>query len=128
MRKMLLIISLLVAQSSLADNNVADNSLADNSRTEMSSARQDELLYLLKHDCGSCHGMTLKGGLGPALLPQTLAAQPRDYIVTTIMQGRKDTAMPGWSSMLTQSDAAWLAEQLQNGLVPQTEIAEGKTE
>jgi cytochrome c55X len=127
MRKMLLIISLLVAQNSLADS-MTDNSGADNSRVKMSSARQDELLYLLKHDCGSCHGMTLKGGLGPALLPQTLAAQPRDYIVTTIMQGRKDTAMPGWSSMLTQSEAAWLAEQLQNGLVPQTEIAEGKTE
>jgi cytochrome c55X len=126
MRKMLLIISLLVVQNSLADS-MTDNSGADNSRVKMSSARQDELLYLLKHDCGSCHGMTLKGGLGPALLPQTLAAQPRDYIVTTIMQGRKDTAMPGWSSMLTQSEAAWLAEQLQNGLVPQTEIAEGKT-
>jgi cytochrome c55X len=126
MRKMLLIISLLVVQNSLADS-MTDNSGTDISRVEMSSARQDELLYLLKHDCGSCHGMTLKGGLGPALLPQTLAAQPRDYIVTTIMQGRKDTAMPGWSSMLTQSEAAWLAEQLQNGLVPQTEIAEGKT-
>ena len=126
MRKMLLIISLLAVQNSLADS-MNDNSGADNSRVEMSSARQDELLYLLKHDCGSCHGMTLKGGLGPALLPQTLAAQPRDYIVTTIMQGRKDTAMPGWSSMLTQTDATWLAEQLQKGLVPQTEIAEGKT-
>lgn len=126
MRKMLLIISLLVAQNSLADN-MNHNNGADNSRVKMPSARQDELLYLLKHDCGSCHGMTLKGGLGPALLPQTLAAQPRDYIVATIMQGRKDTAMPGWSSMLTQAEAAWLAEQLQNGLVPQTEIAEGKT-
>jgi cytochrome c55X len=113
MNKMLFIISLLITHSSMAD---------------MASARQDELLYLLRHDCGSCHGMTLKGGLGPALLPQTLAAQPRDYLVTTIMEGRKDTAMPGWKSMLTQAEAAWIAEQLQKGLVPQTEIAEGKAE
>ena len=72
--------------------------------------------------------MTMKGGLGPALLPETLAGQPRDYLVTTIMDGRKDTAMPGWSSMLTRSDAAWIAEQLQQGLVPQTDLAEGKAE
>ena len=36
------------------------------------ATRQAELRYLLKQDCGSCHGMTMKGGLGPALLPQTL--------------------------------------------------------
>ena len=34
--------------------------------------RQDQLRYLLRQDCGSCHGMTLKGGLGPALLPDNL--------------------------------------------------------
>ena len=118
MKKMLFIVSLLAAQSSQADVSVA----------EMTTARQNELLYLLKHDCGSCHGMTMKGGLGPALLPETLAGQPRDYLVTTIMEGRKDTAMPGWSSMLTRSDAAWIAEQLQQGLLPQTDLAEGKAE
>ncbi len=123
MRKMLFVVSLLVTQ-----NGLVANSMADNSRAEMTSTRQNELLYFLKHDCGSCHGMTLKGGLGPALLPETLAGQPRDYLVTTIMEGRKDTAMPGWSSMLTRSDAAWIAEQLQQGLVPQTDLAEGKTE
>ena len=32
----------------------------------LDTARQAELLYLLKHDCGSCHGMTRKGGLGHA--------------------------------------------------------------
>jgi mono/diheme cytochrome c family protein len=31
----------------------------------LDTARQAELLHLLKHDCGSCHGMTRKGGLGP---------------------------------------------------------------
>ena len=60
----------------------------------LDTARQAELLYLLKHDCGSCHGMTLKGGLGPALLPETLSALPKEYVVTTIMEGRKNTAMP----------------------------------
>ena len=32
-------------------------------------ARQAELIHRLKHDCGSCHGMTMKGGLGPPCCP-----------------------------------------------------------
>ena len=123
MKKMLFVVSLLATQ-----NGLVTNSMADNSSAEITSSRQNELLYFLKHDCGSCHGMTLKGGLGPALLPETLADQPRDYLVITIMEGRKDTAMPGWSSMLTRSDATWIAEQLQQGVVPQTDLVEGKTE
>jgi len=105
---MLFIISLLLAQTGMA---------------EVSAARQNELLYFLRQDCGSCHGMTLKGGLGPALLPQTLAGKPKSYLVTTILEGRKDTAMPPWKSMLSQADAEWLSEQLIQGLVEQTELA-----
>lgn len=93
---------------------------------EISSARQNELLYFLKHDCGSCHGMTLQGGLGPALLPETLAGKPKSYLVTTIMEGRKGTAMPGWKSMLTQAEAAWITQQLQSGEVEKTELADSK--
>jgi len=104
---MLFIFSLLITQTSAA---------------EISTARQNELLYFLKQDCGSCHGMTLKGGLGPALLPQTLAGKPKSYLVTTILEGRKDTAMPPWKSMLSQADAEWLSEQLMQGLVEQTEL------
>ena len=93
---------------------------------ELTAARQNELLYFLKHDCGSCHGMTLKGGLGPALLPATLSAKPKEYLVTTILEGRKNTAMPPWKTMLSQDDATWITEQLQQGLIPETKLAEGK--
>ncbi|MGD8874759.1 MAG: cytochrome c, partial [Gammaproteobacteria bacterium] len=47
------------------------------------AGRQAQLLYLLKHDCGSCHGMTRKGGLGPALLPENLHDFPPEFLVTT---------------------------------------------
>ncbi len=90
---------------------------------EVDPARQNELLYFIKHDCGSCHGMTLKGGLGPALLPETLAAKPKDYLVATILEGRINTAMPPWKSMLSHNDAVWITEQLQNGSVQATELA-----
>ncbi len=92
---------------------------------EVDTARQNELLYFIKHDCGSCHGMTLKGGLGPALLPKTLSVQPKEYLVTTIMEGRKNTAMPPWKTMLSHDDAVWIAEQLQNGSAQQTKLAAG---
>ena len=101
-------------------------SIAETAATKISSARQNELLYFIKHDCGSCHGMTLKGGLGPALLPETLAAKPKEYLVATILEGRINTAMPPWKSMLSQDDAVWITEQLQNGSVQSTELAENK--
>ena len=94
---------------------------------ELDVARQNELLYFIKHDCGSCHGMTLKGGLGPALLPETLSAQPKDYLVTTIMEGRKNTAMPPWKTMLSHEDAVWITEQLQSGRMQATALAENKS-
>lgn len=116
MKKMLLIASLLSAGLLFTQTTVA----------EVDSARQNELLYFVKHDCGSCHGMTLKGGLGPALLPETLSAQPKEFLVTTIMEGRKNTAMPPWKTMLSHEDAAWITEQLQNGSIQQTELAQNK--
>ena len=39
---------------------------------EPSPERQKELVRLVRQDCGSCHGMTLNGGLGPALSVQAL--------------------------------------------------------
>ena len=38
----------------------------------LSKQRISELNNLLIQDCGSCHGMTMKGGLGPALTPEVL--------------------------------------------------------
>lgn len=77
--------------------------------------RQVELLHLLKHDCGSCHGMTLKGGLGVALTPEALARRPAELLLTTILDGRSGTPMPPWRSVLTREEAAWLVDVLRTG-------------
>lgn len=78
--------------------------------------RQQQLLHLLKQDCGSCHGMTLKGGLGPSLLPVRMAAIPRENLVAAIAKGRPGTPMPPWEKLLSPADIEWLAEQLQQGV------------
>jgi len=77
--------------------------------------RQSELLYLLKHDCGSCHGMTRKGGLGPPLLPENLRNRPDDLLLHTVLHGRPDTPMPPWQGLLSEQDARWLIGVLRRG-------------
>ncbi|NOQ36335.1 MAG: cytochrome c [Methylococcaceae bacterium] len=77
-----------------------------------SPERQQELANLLKHDCGACHGMTLKGGLGSSLLAEDLKDKSDDFLITTILEGRKGTAMPPWKKFLTEDDARWLVKQL----------------
>lgn len=77
--------------------------------------RQRELRNLLIQDCGSCHGLRLRGGLGPALLAEQLRGKSADYISLVILQGRPGSAMPGWSPLLTDAEARWIAELLLQG-------------
>ncbi len=86
------------------------------SAAEPGPARQQEILYLLRQDCGSCHGLTLKGGLGPALLPYRLRDKSVDYLATTILDGHPGTAMPPWRGLLAENEARWLARILREGL------------
>ena len=79
---------------------------------DQQAARQDELRQLMKNDCGACHGLTRQGGMGPALLPATLASKSDDVLIETILNGRKGTAMPPWKFMLNHDDVAWIVQQL----------------
>ena len=81
----------------------------------LDAAKQAELLYLLKHDCGSCHGMTRKGGLGPPLLPDNLRGRPSMLMENTILDGRPGTPMPPWRGLLTEQEAHWLVEAMRRG-------------
>lgn len=78
-------------------------------------ARQDELLHLLKQDCGSCHGLTMRGGLGNPLLPATLAERDDATLVATILDGRPGTPMPPWRRFIDQPEAVWLVQRLRSG-------------
>ncbi len=91
----------------------ADHAVAGNAAIGV--ARQTELVTLVRQDCGSCHGLTLKGGLGPALLPEALKDKPADYLKSIILHGRPDTAMPPWQRFLSEAEAEWIVSNLQKG-------------
>ena len=84
----------------------------------LSQQRQDELIYLLHQDCGSCHGMTLKGGLGPSLLPTALAGKPNAYLQQVISKGVPEKAMPPWGNILQPREIDFLVTYLQQGSNP----------
>jgi cytochrome c55X len=91
--------------------------IAADARAEIGAARQAELLGLLINDGGSCHGLTLRGGLGPALTPPALAGKASAMLRAAILEGRPGTPMPPWRPFLNDAEAAWLVEQLQSGAV-----------
>ena len=77
--------------------------------------RQRELVRLVRQDCGSCHGMTLKGGLGPPLTPEALRDKPAASLVATVLMGRPGTPMPPWQRFVTPAEAEWIVARLQDG-------------
>ncbi|MCB1856717.1 MAG: cytochrome c [Gammaproteobacteria bacterium] len=85
---------------------------------EVPESRQAEIIHLLKHDCGSCHGMRLEGGLGPALTPEHFRLWDPQQLALTILYGRPGTPMPPWRPFLSDSEALWLATVLKQGGVP----------
>lgn len=75
---------------------------------EIDAERRAELLDLLRQDCGSCHGLTLKGGLGPPLTPDALATRDAATLTAIILNGVPGTPMPPWTPILAPEEARWL--------------------
>jgi cytochrome c55X len=82
---------------------------------EPPAPRRAQLVHMVREDCGSCHGMTLKGGLGPSLVPEALAGKPDASLEATILDGRPGTPMPPWRKFMTDDEARWIVESLKKG-------------
>jgi cytochrome c55X len=80
--------------------------------------RQQELISLLVQDCGSCHGGTLRGGLGPALTPEALAGRDPAMLARVILDGRSGTPMAPWKLLMNEQEAEWLVRRLLAGIKP----------
>lgn len=76
------------------------------------------LEHMVQQDCGSCHGLTMKGGLGRPLTRDALAGVDTRTIVTIILDGVPGTAMPPWRPLLREDEAIWIAEYLKKGMTP----------
>ena len=74
-----------------------------------------KLTNLVRQDCGSCHGLTLKGGLGKPLTADRLQPWDREQIVHIILDGVPGTPMPGWRPLLSEAEAGWIADVLKRG-------------
>jgi cytochrome c55X len=83
---------------------------------EPDAARAKKIVHMVRQDCGSCHGLTMKGGLGPSLEPAALADKDPEQLRQVLLRGRPGTAMPPWERFLTEAEAAWVIELLRKGL------------
>lgn len=90
--------------------------LAGAAGAEPARERRDELINLVRQDCGSCHGLTMKGGLGPPLVPAALAGKDPESLRYVVLHGRRDTPMPPWRDFLSEAEAGWVVEMLRKGL------------
>jgi cytochrome c55X len=77
-----------------------------------------KLANLVRQDCGSCHGLTLNGGLGKPLTVDHLRAWSSEQLVSIILDGVPGTPMPPWRPLISEADARWIADRLQQGNLP----------
>jgi cytochrome c55X len=82
---------------------------------DISPERKNELRYVLEQDCGSCHGLTLKGGLGSPLLAGQLTDRDAADLASVILDGVPGTPMPPWRPLIQPHEALWLAQILKSG-------------
>jgi cytochrome c55X len=83
---------------------------------DVTRMRQAQLIDLVRQDCGSCHGMSLKGGLGRPLRPSDLSGLDESSLADIILDGVPGTPMPPWRGLLSETEARWIAHSLKTGL------------
>jgi cytochrome c55X len=86
--------------------------LAPPAAAEIPASRAAELEHMVIQDCGSCHGLTMKGGLGRPLTAEALAHADREGLALIVLDGIPGTAMPPWRPLLTEAEALWIADYL----------------
>ncbi len=67
-------------------------------------------------NCQECHGAGRLGGLGPALIPETLGRMRGPNLAAVIREGRKATQMPAFAEELSDSQIDALSEFLHQPL------------
>ena len=105
----------IAASASLACAAATKDAQTEAAGAAPDATRQTQLVRMVRQDCGSCHGIQLTGGLGPALTRERMADMPLESLTAVIYHGRPGTPMPGWKSMINEAEADWIARRLQAG-------------
>ena len=90
-------------------------SLHNYAAADISEQRGEEIIYTVRQDCGSCHGLTLAGGLGPDLKAKRLQALPDTYLTKVIKEGIPNTPMPPWQAFFNDEEIQWIVMHLKRG-------------
>ena len=75
-------------------------------------------MALYQQHCAACHGAQRTGGMGPALLPESLERLRRPEALKIIAEGRVATQMPGFGTKLTADELAAVAAAVYAPVTP----------
>jgi hypothetical protein len=73
---------------------------------------------LYQTHCASCHGAQRLGGMGPALLPESLSRLKKPQAARMIRDSRPGVQMPAFKAQLKDEEIAALVELIYTPLVP----------
>lgn len=73
---------------------------------------------LYRTHCAACHGEQRVGGMGPALLPESLQRIKRDEALKVIREGRPATQMPAFGDKLQAAELAALSAWIYTPVSP----------
>lgn len=73
---------------------------------------------LFTQHCASCHGAQRLGGMGPALLPQSLERLRKPEAAAVISNGRPATQMAGFAKVLKADEIALLVQWIYSPVSP----------
>jgi len=81
---------------------------------------------LYQRHCAACHGADRLGGMGPALLPESLERLKKTDAQSTIRDGRVATQMPAFGPILADPEIAALADWIYTAVLPRPQWTEGQ--
>ncbi|MBU3724688.1 MAG: c-type cytochrome [Burkholderiaceae bacterium] len=73
---------------------------------------------LYQTHCVACHGVQRVGGMGPALLPESLARVRNPELTAVIARGRVATQMPAFEKLLSETEIAALVKWVRTPVSP----------
>ncbi|HEU5295069.1 MAG TPA: cytochrome D1 domain-containing protein [Burkholderiaceae bacterium] len=86
-------------------------------QTPPAAVASDASLLYQQH-CAACHGTQRTGGMGPALLPESLERLRKPDALKVITSGRTATQMPPFGDKLKADDVAALAQWIYSPVSP----------